>query len=335
MNRSIKSVALMEFNIHKTVGASSPLKTFRTVLERKGIVTYLIDPYILDTKEFIDTTLASDIVIFQHYDTLSEFMLERFAIVNILGIPLVRNWAGTDALNSISDPQIESWTIKANPFFNLNLTTTHDGIVQELNSLGLACTLSPQLIETWPDNSESSIFVPNSVLAYLPSGREQFYGKDILEELIRKFPEITFTIVANNNHCLAHYENVKSLGWVKNFDDIWRGVGLLFRITEHDGYPRMIIEAMARGKYVIHNRFYEGVWLASDLQTAKQGIIEYVNKKQVNKKGISAMNELKRIDADAQFIKLLSSIRLSKLKRIKAIFFLLKRLAVRRFIDEC
>lgn len=324
----------MELDIYSTIEASSPLRTFRKILERNGISIDLIDPYALATKEFIKIANAADVVIFQNYGTLSNFLLERLAIVNILGTPLVRNWAGTDALNAISDRENEFWTVKANSFIDKNLTTTHDGIVQELHSLGLNCALLPQLIEAWPDESQANTFIPNSVLAYIPSGREQFYGVHFVEAMIRKFPNINFIIVADNNHSLAHYANVKSLGWVEDFDEIWNRIGLLIRITEHDGFPRMIIEAMARGKYVIHNRYYNGVWFANNSDSCEESLKKYVDKKQVNEEGISAMNELKRSGAEAQFIKLLSSLRPSKLKKVKASFFLMKRIACRRFVNE-
>jgi hypothetical protein len=283
------NILFLEPNISK----ASPLITISNALKSIGVTSEFIDPKMVSTKQLIKYYLRNDLIIIQYYSEIPEYTKRQFAIATLLGVPVVRNWAGSDSLNSISKPDVKIATTSTDKLIAENISTTHQGIINELLSIGLDCKLLPQVIDNKIDTKTiSQKFVNNGILTYLPSSRREFYGAKYIEHLIKKHPEIVFYIIADDEHYFAHYPNVESLGWVENLDEVWDKIGLLVRMTVHDGYPRMFLEALARSKYILHNNAFPGVWLATNERELSQRVMDYTEKQTSNQTGVEIYEQL-------------------------------------------
>jgi hypothetical protein len=326
-NKNIK-VLFLEPNISK----ASPLKTLSNVLEKVGFTTNFLDPQKVSTKQLISTYLKTDLVFIQYYSEISEYTKMQFSLATILGVPVVRNWAGSDSLNSISRETVKETTRDLDKLLCANLTTTHQGIVDELLSIGLSCSLLPKIIDVKFDSETvSQDFVNNGILTYLPSSNREFYGSKYIELLINKYPQITFYILADDEHVFAHYPNVKSLGWIDDLQDAWNNIGLLVRMTAHDGYPRMFLEALARAKYIVHNNTLPGVWLANNENELIEKVMDYVEQSTKNDDGVEIYNQLVAAKPEEKLLQHLKKLRVPINKRKNALFFILKYKLSSRF----
>ena len=90
-----------------------------------------------------------------------------------------------------------------------------------------------------------------TVLSYLPPGKPGFYGEKLIKVLIEKYPEIKFIILGINN--FSHYPNVetKQIDYDTDMTEIYKKTSLLIRLTKHDGYSSMVLEALSLGRNVI------------------------------------------------------------------------------------
>lgn len=268
------NILLFEENITK----ASPLYTMEKAFNKTGAKCTVIDPCKVSTKELIKLCISHQYAVYQGYAYAGPYLKRQLAICAFFGIKLIRNWAGTDALNLVTREHVRLDCLALDNLFHLNISLTHQGIIDELSSVGMSCTLLPKFIEIDLSVELASTFVKKGVLIYLPSDRRQFYGGDILDQLILEFDELHFYILTDSDTDYSKYGNVTSLGWVDQMETVWNKVGLLLRITEHDGFPRMILDAQRRKKYVIHNNKFPGVMYAkNDISDVKQRIREYLN----------------------------------------------------------
>lgn len=279
--------------LEKNMSKASPLITQAKILKSFNTTCEFIDFSQVTTKELISSYLKADVAVLQHYGRLGNYEVRQLALASFFRVPLVRNWAGSDALNVVEIDDIKEQAQKMSKFISYNVTDSHLGLVQELSTANISCDSIPQLVNLTPKNNLSNIFVKNAVLAYLPSERNVFYGSKYIENLIKNFPNVTFHIVGDTEHSLSCHTNVVSHGWVNSSDmeNIWNNIGILIRITEHDGTPRMIYEALNRGKYVIHNnKHLEAIWYAQTDDEIKKMLQNYLAKIEVNKEGLQFIN---------------------------------------------
>jgi hypothetical protein len=317
-------VLLIEQNITK----SSPLITLADGIKSEGAEVIFADLSKISTAELIKLYLTVNLVVIQLYGQLGDYEKRQLAIGAILGVKITRNWAGTDSLNVISIPSIRSTALSVNKILSENITTTHQGIVDELDSVGIQCSLLPQLTDFNLDLGQNEkTLTKNNVLVYLPSSKRKFYGADFIEKLIIKFPKVTFTIVADVDHVFSNYNNVNSMGWVNKTEmlSVWDKIGMLIRVTEHDGYPRMILEALGRGKYVIHNNpNIEGVWFADNQEAIETCLNRYIQQHQINEEGMAIFNRLKHKKPNSVYLSFLSKISLPIKVWANALLYVLK-----------
>src|SRR5205823_1878828 len=134
--------------------------------------------------------------------------------------------------------------------------------------------------------------VPKSLLVYLPSSRLEHYGEPLVRRAVEANPDVEFVVVADDTHALAGYPNVRSLGWVEDMGPILGQVGGLLRLTEHDGLPRMALECLQRGKYVIYSWPCPGCWLARTPAEVQQRIEEFRQAQDINREGVAAAERM-------------------------------------------
>lgn len=126
-------------------------------------------------------------------------------------------------------------------------------LVKELDEIGIKASRVP-IVPFEFEFSLKKMPEKHSVLVYLPEGREEFYGKEIIKELIAKEPDIQFHIVAHNGMKELEYNNVKFYGYLNSeeMEKLYDEITILLRYPKHDGMSMMVIEALSKGKYVVY-----------------------------------------------------------------------------------
>lgn len=96
-----------------------------------------------------------------------------------------------------------------------------------------------------------------SVIAYVPEGKENFYNLDVILDCAKKYPEITFTIFPNSKD--IQLENVSCIPYIEHsqiFSE-FTNHNLFVRITNHDGTPNTVLEALSCGLHVAWSENHE------------------------------------------------------------------------------
>ena len=273
--------------VGESLEKSSPLLTWKNALNRVGVCAEVVDLEKISTFDWILALLKNDVVILQSFGYVGEYTLRQLAIASILFRPVIRKWSGTDVLKSVERSNLRKNTLSLDRVISLNLTSEHEGLVSELNSIGLDVDLTPQVLSVISrDNINHKDELPKKVLIYLPNTRWDFYAGSMMEKIIQANPSVEFVVLADEAHTLAKYSNVASLGWVEEMEDVWSNIGLLIRITAHDGYARSIVEALSRGKYVIHNNRISGCWFATNEREISVHLNHFSQVSKCNENGI-------------------------------------------------
>ncbi|SFF95001.1 hypothetical protein [Neptunomonas qingdaonensis] len=316
--------------IEKKMSKASPLISLSQDLIKLGAKVSFIDFSELSTKELISHFLKADVVVLQHYGKLGDYDKRQLAIAPLLGTPLIRNWAGTDVLNVIKSDIVKRDAQVINKFVSFNVTDSHKGLVEELSTANILCDSLPKIIYNL--NLQANIpkhISSRTILAYLPAERRNFYGAQIIKGLIEKFHDVKFSIIGDDEHYFSHFENVISHGWVTSteMESIWDNVGILIRITEHDGTPRMIYEALSRGKYVIHNnKNLEAIWYAGTQNEVEQQVERFLALQNTNTEGLEFINKHFESKPNTVHFSYLSNAKVSFKTRLASVKFILQSL---------
>jgi hypothetical protein len=173
-------------------------------------------------------------------------------------------------------------------------------LVDELATIGIRARFVPSVLDpgivprslaTWDGNLRP-------VLIYLPTGRKDFYRIDVMEPVIAANPDMRFIVVADDTHELARYGNVESVGWVSDMRAFYARAGCVLRITQHDGLPRMLLEALLRGLYAIYSWPLDGCWQARTSEEVATALDRYRRMKAPNVQGRDAVLAMMRTRPD-------------------------------------
>lgn len=271
---------------------SAPTLTWSKALSREGVpCQFVSEADFLETRRWIKLLWGAQAVLFQWYVKVPPFFIHQLAWAPVFGVPVIRKWSGTDSYNCVQNAEIRLSAAKLGRIVSANFTERN--LVDELASIGIAAqSFAPVLSLPESHQPLNKTFQPRAVLVYLPGDRKEFYGFSIVEAMIAEFPELDFIIVGDDTHSLSKWPNVKSKGWIEDMEPIWPEVGLLLRFTEHDGMPRMVLEALARCKYVVHNHPVPGCWLVNNEQQVSTALAKFSDVAAPNYEGEAAFSEI-------------------------------------------
>lgn len=163
---------------------------------------------------------------------------------------VIFHWIGTDVYNCINGS-------KTNYEYQLNVTHLSGSklLHDELKNIGIESIIIPII----PFSMDLSIMeMPNThrILNYIPQGKEEFYAADIVVNLANRNKNIIFDVVGTEKFEKIKIipENIYFHGRVSNtaMNKIYKNITILFRFPKHDGLSMMVIEALAKGKYIIY-----------------------------------------------------------------------------------
>lgn len=180
---------------------------------------------------------------------------------------VVMNWVGTDVIKALNTKDPNQAYIKD----AIHLCEV-DWIKEELESIGInAEILNFAVFETKFDSEVPG--EPFTVLSYIPGNRAEFYGINELKELAKEFPLIRFLIAGSTQNELGELpQNVKTLGWVKNMDEVFKSSHVCLRFPEHDGLSNFILESLARGKQVLYKYNFPNCHYSPEIVDLKRNL---------------------------------------------------------------
>lgn len=201
---------------------------------------------------------------------------------------VVLSWIGNDVMDNIPSIKEDKYN---KDYINKTIHTTNSSWLQEEL---LEVDLKAKFLTLFTyKNKERKIVVPDSfsVLLYVVSKEEKFYGMDTFIKLAKDLPHIQFKVAG-----IEHYEedipsNIRLLGWV-NMDNEYENSTVYIRYPEHDGEAHSVLEALSYGKTVFYNRDYPYVNYVQNYEELKSGLGKVYeefkkNKLRVNSDGIN------------------------------------------------
>ncbi|MFM7218504.1 MAG: glycosyltransferase [Bacteroidota bacterium] len=167
---------------------------------------------------------------------------------------LILQWQGTDALLAMERNQ-KGTLLRKYIDYALNLVDS-DWLEEEIKSIGL----QPERLtfKTAPEIQPVVGYERISAMTYIASHRQEFYGIKRVIELANAFPEIPFHVFGTAESQFSTPGNLFFHGWVDpaTFTEQLRNTPIFLRLTEHEGFPVSVIEAMAAGCEVIMSMPY-------------------------------------------------------------------------------
>ncbi|WP_166259501.1 glycosyltransferase family 4 protein [Marinobacter salicampi] len=265
---------------------SDPVHGLAKEFQDQGIDVLLAgDSLSADTTKWLNLALRSQALIFIRYQIGDGHYLQRQLYrAKLLGCAVVRWWVGTDVLNCLASEETMSAARAVDHAVDLNIAVSPH-LVTELRDIGIKAEYVPSLCDLKEIESAPAAELPKGVLTYLPTKRRTFYGEEVLINAVEANPDLQFYVVGDESHSLQHYPNVTSLGWVDNLEHVWPEVGVLLRITKHDGMPRMVLEALARSRYVIYSEPFKGCWFARAPEEVSEHLEYFKSLKTLNRIG--------------------------------------------------
>ncbi len=254
-----------------------------------------------DTLQWVKLSRKYDAVVVVSYAGPSTFIIRQLALATAAGVGVVRWWVGTDVLNAVRYRAVGD-SARELARITVAQIAVSPHLALELESVSVKAEFIPSMtdVELTAPTAECD-FMPRTLLVYLPSDRWEFYGGRLIEQLVANNSDIRFVIVSDENHRLKRFSNVESLGWVSDMETIWNQVGGLLRITEHDGMPRMVMDALARGKHVIYSWQFEGCRLATTLNEVQSELNRFKAMDDRNDSGPAYLKNMLSPDPAVQF----------------------------------
>ncbi len=207
------------------------------------------------------------------------------------GKKVIAHWIGTDVVELRRHiEQAKQLPEHVEKSVDLHLADSPQ-LQQELKSMGVESTV----IRLLPRRLEANVLpLPPqmTVLSYWQDFRPQFYRADMIMELARRFADVKFRVVgATGKDVAAPPPNVEFLGNVSDMEAIYANATALIRILEHDSLSAMVLEAMARGRYVLYSEPFPHTLEARTLEQASACLERLRTQRQPNEAGARHVRE--------------------------------------------
>lgn len=181
---------------------------------------------------------------------VDEHLEKKIAQAHLLRKKVVCHWIGTD-VRMVAEGRVNLKRFKSIDYH----LVCFEPLQKQLLEKGITSSLVP--IVPFKVNFEICA-MPNThrVLIYMPKDKESEYGYEEILPVIKRFKNIWFDIVANDDYSkFSGLENVKMWGWVdlEMMEKIYNEISIVLRIHINDGLSMSVLEAMAKGKKIIWN----------------------------------------------------------------------------------
>jgi hypothetical protein len=209
------------------------------------------------SKAWRETCRRIDLIHLITYSQHDPWLLRKLWVARLYGVPVVRMWVGSDVLWANQFAAAGEFARALTGLGAVNLTVA-DHLADELRGIGIGAATIPIIADFFAEPGDSPPLPEQpTVLAYLTSDyRRRFYGGHIIDEMIRRRPEVKFLIVNDPDTDYSDWPNVESPGTISDMQPIYARSTVLVRPTAHDGMPRMMLEALSFGRHAICSHPY-------------------------------------------------------------------------------
>ena len=269
------------------VGAHT--ESLNLALEKRGYNTNLLPTTHFPKRKQIND---SDIIIGTYFQSAWPW----FVIGKLCRKKTICHWVGSDSVLSVQNWKRKLQTKIFTKFVDSHISVS-TRIKEELDKLGIVSTV----LFHGSDIETEEISMPKKlgVLVYFIAGREKLYGVDRVIEISKEVQDVDFYFIGHfdSTDYKKKYpqNNLHFLGYI-DISEIWSKISVIVRMTEHDGFPKIIVEAYSMGRYVIHNYPLPGVILCNTNKEVVSELKKLQTTKTTNKKGIELFNEQFRYD---------------------------------------
>jgi glycosyltransferase involved in cell wall biosynthesis len=204
---------------------------------------------------------------------------------------LILQWMGTDALLAME--RMKDGTIVRRYIDYAYNWVDSPWLKDEVGSLGVET--NSVFFKSVPQQEPVLTFGSLNAMSYIAQKRQKFYGLEHILTLAKAFPDIEFNIYGMSSSDYPLPENVLIHGWVKpeEFRDKLKQSAIFVRLTEHEGFPVSVIEAMSYGCEVMMSMPYSPVVLARTADEAVSGFERIIQK--LRERGMKPNQELVEI----------------------------------------
>jgi glycosyltransferase involved in cell wall biosynthesis len=163
----------------------------------------------------------------------------------------VIHWIGSDIWGMLNSKVLDVKKLKdqfaANNFIHLvEFEQTRD----ELRDLGIEAKIVPlppaRLYEPMPLPKKFTVAV------YMPDQNQEFYYKDLMEEVAFAMPDIDF-LFFGNRFDLSKNKNIQHVGYIDDMEKLLKECSAIVRLTAHDGMPLSLAEFVMAGRNALFN----------------------------------------------------------------------------------
>ncbi|HTX04166.1 MAG TPA: hypothetical protein VMD07_10870 [Candidatus Acidoferrales bacterium] len=177
--------------------------------------------------------------------------------------PIAVIWGGTDVVKVRNMHEAAARTRAQ----RLRHVACSPETADELGELGISASVLRLAVATPPQTlAPLGAF---RVLAYLPGNNDAIYGTQTVLEAAARLPDVPFEVIGNRSiRETKTIGNITYRGWVDDATPLIDMSTVLLRPTQRDGGgpPLMVLEALARGRYVIWSRPCHGTLIGKRLE---------------------------------------------------------------------
>lgn len=211
-----------------------------------------------NSKELSNFNANEYIVIY--FNTNTRRAVQTALNIKLKGFKIIKFWTGTDVSNLNELPFLRKTFAKffLNRLIKLHLTNS-TWLTDELKELSIPSqhwiSPTPLYFDAKKTHHSELVDKENTVLVYTNEGREWLYNAELMLNVAKLTPQLKFIFIGNDALQTTGLTNAESLGVVsqEKMIELYKKSHILLRVTEHDGFPRMIIEALYFGLNVIFN----------------------------------------------------------------------------------
>ncbi|HAU37776.1 MAG TPA: hypothetical protein DCX07_08680 [Phycisphaerales bacterium] len=196
--------------------------------------------------------------------------------LRLLRKPVVWHWIGTDVTRyrevCRGGGGVRGWLDRkiARPW-----ARGHAADSPELASELADCGIPAEVVRLLPKAIEASVepLPPQpAVLSYWNPVSRNFYHAPLVMRLAAEFPQTPFLIVGDDGAGLSAPPNVEFLGRLPDLADVYSRTSIYLRLVEHDSLSAIVLEALARGRYVVYSKPFPFTEQAKDFSQAREAL---------------------------------------------------------------
>lgn len=275
------------------------------LLQRAGIECDILNRY-----DFIKLIGWALIGRFQRYVYIYQVCAINNWIVTLLMMLLrkefIIHWIGTDVLSFSSGKASKGWRNCITRMLVYKKTKAHivdsEYLLDDLKQHGIDASIVRHLT----DKIEADVVsLPEkfSVLSYWTDNTRDFFDANTIYRLARAFPEIEFRILKATGDSTISLDNLKFLGPRDDMENVYAEATVLIRLPKHDSLSKMVLEALARGRYVIYNKGFPYCHFAKGYEDTKKALAEIMKFREPNYKGSQFVRENFSVSEESRKLK--------------------------------